>query len=54
MVVFLGKRVSFIYLCNNDIDDTFTHELWFCCMRFLRLLAFIRKLCSPSFYFAKN
>ena len=40
---------------NSDVTDTFTYELWFCWMHFLRLfLAFIQKLCLLSFHVSKK
>ena len=26
---FLGKHVSVIFLCESDVTDTYTFELWF-------------------------
>ena len=56
IALFLGKHVSVMYLyVNSDVTDTYTFELWFCLMHFLRLfLAFIQKLCQISFHFSKN
>ena len=36
---------------NSDVTDTFTYELWL--IHFLRVFAFIQKLCLPSFHFSK-